>query len=78
MGDRMKTPARVPLSDFVEFVMRVGTSNVSKVRELRKRDRYRPGSDVSKPVRHAIEDHHRQSNEVVRQAGSRCDWLGDR
>lgn len=52
-------PIEISLSDFADFIMKVGTAQLTKVHQLATRDSYHPSTDFWKGVRDAIQHFHR-------------------
>ncbi len=53
----------ISLSDFIDFVSKVGTTKFTKVKEIKNRDDYHPAFDFWKPLREKIIDiHHFNKN----------------
>lgn len=49
----------ISLTDFVEFVNKIGPPRLTKVKEIKTRPEYSPAVDFWKPLREAIRDFHR-------------------
>lgn len=53
----------ISLTDFIDFVSKVGTSKYSKVNQIFSRDEYHPAFDFWKPLREGIVDFHEQNKD---------------
>ena len=49
----------ISLTDFVEFVNKIGPPRLTKVKEIKTRPAYSPAVDFWKPLREAIRDFHK-------------------
>ena len=49
----------ISLTDFVDFVIKVGTPKLTKVTEIKQRPEYSPAFDFWKPLRNGIRDFHK-------------------
>jgi hypothetical protein len=49
----------ISLTDFVEFVNKIGSPRLTKVKEIKTRPEYSPAVDFWKPLREAIRDFHK-------------------
>lgn len=52
---------KISLTDFIEFVSKVGTTKFTKVKEIKNRDPYHPNKDFWKALRDGIVDIHKHS-----------------
>lgn len=54
----------ISLTDFVDFLIRSGTTKATKVKELKYRPSYIPAADYWRPLRQGLKEFHRQSKPI--------------
>jgi hypothetical protein len=54
------TKIKISLTDFVDFVSKSGAPKLTKVKEVKKREKYNPAFDFWKPLRDKISDFHKK------------------
>lgn len=52
---------QISLTDFIDYVSKVGTTKFTKVKEIKNRDSYHPAFDFWKPLREKIIEIHKES-----------------
>lgn len=52
---------QISLTDFIEYVSKVGTAKYTKVREIKTREPYHPAFDFWKPLRERIIETHKEN-----------------
>jgi len=58
MAKKLKSPIEISLTDFVDFVCKAGSSKLTKVRQIKSRDKYSPATDYYKALREGIISNH--------------------
>lgn len=52
---------QISLTDFIDYISKVGTTKFTKVKEIKNRDAYHPAFDFWKPLREKIIDIHKDN-----------------
>jgi hypothetical protein len=52
---------QISLTDFIDYISKVGTTKFTKVKEIKNRDPYHPAFDFWKPLREKIIEIHKES-----------------
>lgn len=60
MSKKIKNEVQISLTDFIEFVSKIGTTKFTKVKEIKNRPPYQPAFDFWKPLREAIIQLHKE------------------
>lgn len=55
----------ISLTDFVDFTIRTGPQRLTKVREIKNRDRYNPAFDFWRQLREGIAEFHRNGHNIT-------------
>lgn len=63
MNAKSTKKAEISLSDFISFVNKTGNAKMTKVKQLKIRDDYKPFSDFYKPLREKIQQIHKKGKE---------------
>ncbi len=58
MSKKTKAPIQLSLTDFVDFVCKAGSSKLTKVKQIKGREKYSPATDFYKPLREGIVNNH--------------------
>lgn len=63
MPKSKKSKIEISLTDFVDFVCKAGSSKLTKVKQIKKREDYSPAQDFYKPLREGIIEVHKNDGE---------------
>ena len=58
-----KTSIKISLTDFLDFINKTGSSKMTKVRQVKNREKYHPSTDFYKPLRDGIVEIHRNNED---------------
>jgi hypothetical protein len=54
----------ISITDFTDFLLKVGVNRIKKVDEIHSRGEYNPAKDYWKLLRECIQDHHLKDREL--------------
>lgn len=58
---KRKEKVQISLTDFIEYISKVGTTKFTKVKEIKNREPYHPAFDFWKPLREKIVEIHKEN-----------------